>query len=177
MDWKEIDALYAKYLEGETSLRNEARLRQFFSEYRGEIPPKYQAAAQWFTYAAWFAGRQSAGTETDAATITGQNRGTGRVRNMFQSRNWSIAAGFALILGMAYIWFTVQQQQQQQLAEEPVYANMIVIDNEEEAIETLLEALALVSSNLDKGRRAMVTGLVQLDEANPFTHSKKQHEQ
>jgi hypothetical protein len=169
MDWKEIDELHDKYLQGETTPEEDNRLQKLLLKNENQLPQAYQPVADYFRYVAYMQQQQSATTEADIRRMIPAQPSGGTIRHLLQSRGWSIAAGLALILSLTVFFYTLEQPE----PEMPVAAKVIIIDNEEEAMATLLEALALMSANIRIGQEAAISGMTQFDEANPFTQQQK----
>jgi len=169
MDWKEIDELHEKYLQGASTPAEDTCLQNLLLKNEKQLPAVYKPVANYFRYVAYMQMQESAITEADIVKDMSAKPSNGIIRNLLQAKGWSIAAGLALILSLTVFFYTLEQPE----PDRPIAAKVIIIDNEEEAMETLLEALALMSANIRIGQEAVRSGMTQFDEANPFTQQQK----
>ncbi|RAJ06787.1 hypothetical protein LX64_01914 [Chitinophaga skermanii] len=153
MDFNQTRALIAKYWECETSLQEEAQLREFFSTYKGELPGDLQEAAPMFQY---FQQESQAETAAIAALIADgpwespiETKPATKVVSMrkpFYTGWMRYAAVVMMTVGLGY---SVQQFNDKYQEEVKLNAEV------HEAFEETQRALLLLSKNLNKGTKPM----------------------
>lgn len=144
MELSKIEQLLEKYLNAETTLQEEATLKNYFLS--GNVAPHLQEYESMFSYF------QFSKEETSEKTIQLKTKKT----------NWkklSIAASIAILcslyLGNNYL---ENQEQQKQLAMQQY--------------QQVKSALGLLSVNLNKGKEAMATLYVYEDTVNKIFKTK-----
>lgn len=157
MDYKLISELVEKYWEGETSLEEEAILREFFSTPHTGLPPELEEAAPLFQY-----------LHTEAVTeIVWPDTAT-KVVKLQPAQHWmKYAAILLMALGLGY---GIQHRGQRvAIAETSISAEDM--DNPRYALEETKKALRLLAKNLNKGTTQMQK-LSYFNEATDFIEGK-----
>jgi hypothetical protein len=138
MEFKEIDRLVNKYLEGETSLKEEIMIRQFLLE-TDPLPENYERLKTLFVF-----------FDSEA-----QNRSSLKMEELIPAsrKQWKLgrvfyfaaAASIVVIFG---IWALSNRSDEKKVY---AYINGKPIENREIAYKEAQKALLLVSKNLNKG--------------------------
>lgn len=130
MELANIEKWLEAYFEGETSLEQEEKLRDYFSN--NEVADHLQV------YKSMFVGLQEASNEVSSRKIHVPNV------NRFSNRNWySIAASIAIVIGIAGF----------------VFSNSGLSTEEEEALiafNKTKETMLLLSSTFNKGTEGLL---------------------
>jgi hypothetical protein len=140
MDYKRISALLERYWEGETSLEEEALLREFFSVPRPGMPEELKEAAPLFQY---FHAEAEKVWEAPAA----------RVVKLSPWQHWMKYA--AVILVAVGIGYALQQQGHRQQQQVTVALQAQEMNDPEKALDETKKALRLLAKNLHKGTSKM----------------------
>ena len=136
-----IDNLLDKYWNGETSLEEEAQLRDYFTS--GDLDEDHKELRPLFAY---FNNAAQLGHnfEPDLSFT----RKKGRTIRMFIPKIITIAACLTLLFTISYTW-VVQ-------SEDTVYKNKYTeLQDPEEALAITLDALGFVGHKIDKGTREL----------------------
>ncbi|MEC5144594.1 hypothetical protein [Chitinophaga sp. 212800010-3] len=139
MDYKKISELVALYWEGETTLEQEAVLREFFSIPRPDLPEELQEAAPLFGY---FHAEAAKEWEVPAAKVV----------TLSPWRHWMKYAAVLLVgvgIGYALKQTTVKQHQAEIVMREKE------MNDPQKAFEETKKALQLLAKNLNKGATRM----------------------
>ena len=139
MDYNRISALLEKYWEGETSLEEEAGLREFFSTPHPDLPPALQEAAPMFQYF-----QLEAAKEWEAPPV--------KVVKLSPLRHWMKYA--AVLLVAVGIGYALQQQGQRQ-QEVIIAMKKQEMNDPQRALAETQKALRLLAKNLNKGTSKM----------------------
>ncbi|MFN8257621.1 MAG: hypothetical protein U0W24_18135 [Bacteroidales bacterium] len=151
MEFKELDKLIEKYLEGETSSEEENRLKDFLLS-RDILPEKYLWIKSMFSF---YKAEKADGTELVIGDIVSfQPKKHARSRLFL----YAVAACAVVLSGF---WFLFDAE-----PEKPVYAyiNGKPVENQEQAYAEAQKALMLVSKNLNHGAKN-IGRLSELDKA------------
>jgi hypothetical protein len=169
MESDKIKKLIERYEAGETSIEEENTLSQYFAN--ENIPAEwapYQLIFQWRTET-----RKVTLPEDFSVKIASQLRDkpqpstshTTRIFNMRTIATWAAAAAVTLAIGF---WFFKDNNGLQY--QEEKWAQQETFENPEEAYEQTREALAFLSSKLQKGQNEAsrpLSKLKELDKAIP----------
>ncbi|GEP91161.1 hypothetical protein SAMN05660909_01889 [Chitinophaga terrae (ex Kim and Jung 2007)] len=142
MDYKLISGLVEKYWEGETSLEEEAILREFFSTPHTALPPDLEEAAPLFSYLHTEAVREVVwpGEET-------------KVVKLSPVQHWmKYAAMLLMALGLGY---GLQHRGERAEITETRITAQHMEDDPRYALEETKKALRLLAKNLNKGTTQM----------------------
>ncbi|WP_160711114.1 hypothetical protein [Chitinophaga solisilvae] len=162
MDYKSISMLLEKYWEGETSLEEEAELREFFSTPHPDLPEALQEAAPLFGYFHEEATRELVMPPVPELT------NTAKVIALPVFRHWMKYAAVLLIgIGLGYA-FRQHHQQEQLIAANMQRVNM---DDPQRAFAETKKALQLLARNLNKGAGQMQK-LAYFNEATEMIEGK-----
>lgn len=134
MDYKELKAVLAKYLEGNSSIEEEKKLRNYFLQ-QEDIPAEFQYAKDLFTH------YHKESTENFEDAKIRYLRKT-RQRNI---RMTAVAAGILLLAGL----FAIFLKPRRNVAY--AYINGKPVTDKNIAMEETKKALFLVSENLNQG--------------------------
>lgn len=149
MDYQNInktqaDRLLKGYWAGESSLEEEAALRQYFQN--GDIAEKHQQFAPLFGY--FQQAQQKQKVETKLTPL--------KTQSAKAYRSWlSIAASVALIISAAYVFW---QEPQNQLQEGSVAVSSYSAEKQA-TFEEAKAALLLVSNKINKGNKKAIKEL------------------
>jgi hypothetical protein len=154
MNYAQISALLEKYWEGQTSLEEERRLKGYFSD--GPVDPRLRREAALFGVL-----RQEQAVEMPAARRP--------VRTIRWSA-WAVAASVAaLVLLGLFGWQRFGPAAAgPAVAETPAALPEDTYDDPEKAAEEIKAALALVSSKLNKGKKAASKGLKKMETVDRY---------
>ncbi|PUZ20655.1 hypothetical protein DCM91_17975 [Chitinophaga costaii] len=155
MDYSNIRSLLDKYWEGETSLEEEAQLKQFYNAAPADLPKDLQEAAPLFHY-------------FEIATPTTNLPGFEALQTAFETpattpvikigflRNWmQYAAMLAIALGIGYgIQQHIEADRPPQHPE--LSFRQDTFNDPKEAFAETQKALQLLARNLNKGKQEMV---------------------
>lgn len=157
MDFHEAERMLDKYWQGETTLEEERRLKDFFRENTGTLPDTLKEAAPLFDF---YEG--SAGIMAPAITgpWDGEHKKTVGMRATWRVLRsyWEYAAIFILILASVWIIRPAPKTTSQPVAVQDTYTDP------QEAMAATQKALALLSANLNRGKEEM-TKLALFNEA------------
>lgn len=175
MDTNKIKELLVKYDNGETDIREEALLEQYFNETDSEIFPEWSSYATMFKWRRAF--RKKELTESFDTTLLSKMTGsavsnehtqTTVIVPLLRRRIMQIAASVAILLACTWllksVWVGYNNPGSPQLAKEETF------DDPELAYQQTVEALAFLSSKLNKGQRkasSSIGKLKTLDQAIP----------
>ncbi len=136
-----MNDLLDKYWEGNTSLKEEQELRDYFSS--NDIADEHKIYSDLFiTYKVE---NEQEGLNFDAFAKVKQNNGP---ENQLQSKTWkglAIAAGFSLLIAVGAGYF-----------QKPTPPDLGTYDTPEQAYAATVEALELVSLKFNNGRNNLV---------------------
>lgn len=139
MDYKRISVLLEKYWEGETTLEEEAALRDFFSTSHPDLPEELLEAAPLFQYF-----RVEAEKVWEAPPV--------KVVKLSPWRHWMKYAAVMLVaVGIGYALKQHQQREQQVL----VAMQQPNMNDPQKAFDETKRALQLLAKNLNKGTSGM----------------------
>ncbi len=156
-----IEALLQKYWEGETSLNEEAMLREFFTS--GIVPDHLKPYQVVFTY---FVEQSKPGLsenfEAKLARSLEQEEKSSNLK-VASKRSWMpmlrVAASVALLLGVFFLAKNFSSQTDSSTAFKETY------ESPEEAYEKIEEALLFVSVQLNKGKKQAADNIRRVKEA------------
>ena len=170
MESDKIKKLIERYEAGETSIEEENTLSQYFAS-ESDIP------TEWTPYQLLFQWREQTKkvtlpynfSEKIASQLRDKpqasNNGTARIINMRTIATWAAAAAVTLAIGF---WFFKDNNGLQY--QEEKWAQQETFEDPEEAYEQTREALAFLSSKLQKGQNEAsrpLSKLKELDKAIP----------
>lgn len=139
MDYKHITVLVEKYWEGETSLEEEAILRDFFSTPHAGLPEALQEAAPLFGYF-----HREAEKVWEAPPV--------KIVRLSPWRHWmKYAAVIMVAIGIGYALKQQHQREQQVL----VALRQQEMNDPQKALDETKKALQLLAKNLHKGTSKM----------------------
>ncbi|SEW50815.1 hypothetical protein [Chitinophaga arvensicola] len=139
MDYKMISALLEKYWEGESTLEEEATLREFFSTPHNDLPEDLLEAAPLFGY-----------FHVEAEKVW--EAPPAKVVKLSPLRHWMKYAAVILVaVGIGYALKQHEQRQQQVL----VAMQQEDMNDPQKALEQTKRALQLLAKNLHKGTAGM----------------------
>ncbi|HEY9259917.1 hypothetical protein [Chitinophaga sp.] len=139
MDYNRISALLEKYWEGETSLEEEAGLREFFSTPHPDLPEALQEAAPMFQYF-----HVEAAREWEAPTA--------KVVTLSPLRHWMKYAAVLLVaVGIGYAFRQQGHRQQEAI----IAMRQQEMNDSQRALAETKKALQLLAKNLHKGTTQM----------------------
>jgi len=139
MDYKKISVLLEKYWEGESTLEEEAALRDFFSTSHPDLPEELLEAAPLFQYF-----QVEAEKVWEAPPV--------KVVKLSPWRHWMKYAAVMLVaVGIGYALKQHQQRQQQVL----VAMQQEDMNDPQKAFDQTKKALQLLAKNLHKGTAGM----------------------
>lgn len=139
MDYKEITVLVEKYWEGETSLEEEAVLRDFFSTPHPALPEALQEAAPLFGYF-----HREAEKVWEAPPV--------KIVKLSPWRHWmKYAAVIMVAIGIGYALKQHQQRERQVL----IALEQQEMNDPQKALDETKKALQLLAKNLHKGTSKM----------------------
>lgn len=139
MDYKWISVLLEKYWEGETTLEEEAALRDFFSTSHPDLPDELLEAAPLFQYF-----QVEAEKVWEAPPV--------KVVKLSPWRHWMKYAAVMLVaVGIGYALKQHQQREQQVL----VAMQEADMNDPQKAFDQTKKALQLLAKNLHKGTSGM----------------------
>ena len=141
MEYKMISELLEKYWGGETTLQEEADLRDFFSTPHADLPLDLLEAAPLFQYLHVEAEKQPEWPAEETKVV-----------RLSPFRHWMKYA--AIFLMAAGIGYTFQHRGEREAADE-VALNSADMDNPKAALEETKRALQLLAKNLNKGTAQM----------------------
>ncbi|MGO4291493.1 hypothetical protein [Chitinophaga sp. RAB17] len=139
MDYNRISALLEKYWEGETSLEEEAGLREFFSTPHPDLPEALQEAAPMFQY-----------FHVEATKVW--EAPPAKVVKLSPFRHWMKYA--AVLLVAVGIGYALQQQGHRQ-QEAIIALKQQEMNDPQRALAETKKALQLLAKNLNKGTSKM----------------------
>ncbi|RFS19118.1 hypothetical protein DVR12_25255 [Chitinophaga silvatica] len=145
MEYKVISELLEKYWEGETSLEEEATLREFFSSSHANLPPELLEAAPLFQYLHIESEKQLSWPEEETKAPAA------KVVKLSPFRHWMKYA--AILLMAVGIGYTFQHRGERQATGDFAYQSDL--DNPKNALEETKKALKLLAKNLNKGTNQM----------------------
>ena len=151
MEFKELDTLIEKYLEGETSKEEEIKLRNFLLT-RDILPEKYHWIKAMFSF---YHTEKSDKSDLQIAEIVSFQP---KKRSHLRIFLYAVAASITLLFG---IWFMYKSEPEKQVY---AYINGKPVENQEQAYAEAQKALMLVSKNLNHGARN-IGKLSELDKA------------
>lgn len=166
MDYKNINHLLDKYWEGETSLKEEDTLKQYFNN--GSIAPEHRQFQPLFQF---FKGEQDILISDDfekRLLAELEKEPVAKVRNLNWKRTLRLVAAVGIILLGAIFIFN-------QLNAPKKGAKIIVLDDFEseeerlEAYEATKAALKLLSGKMKKGSKKASKGLTEVRDAKKRT--------
>lgn len=137
-----FDDLLEKYFEGETSLEEERTLKQYFSS--EDVAEEHKQFGRLFGY---FANAQTEKLEEDIEKEISTQARKGQLR-VLRNRVMGIAASLAILLSIVFLMQDNFQSDQMALTDaERIEA--------EEALETTMEALAMLGVKFKKGQESL----------------------
>lgn len=140
MDYKRISALLETYWEGETSLEEEALLREFFSVPRPGLPDELKEAAPLFQY---FHVETERVWEAPPAKLV----------KLSPWHHWMKYA--AVILVAVGIGYALKQQGHRQQQQVTIALHEQEMNDPQKALDETKKALRLLAKNLHKGTSKM----------------------
>ena len=140
MEDHKIDELLAKYWEGETSLKEESLLRDYFTS--GQVRPEHEAISPMFQFFTLARGQEMESEIEVPSEVTTEAK-KGRIRSM----NWiiGVAASLVLMIGVFFMTGNDHALQDEDFVYEDTY------DNPELAYEEFKKAMYMLSSKMNKG--------------------------
>lgn len=147
MEREEISRLLEKYWEGETSLEEDNKLKQFFkSEKTSEEWPKEQAYFQYLEEQ-----KITSGIDDDEilSHLENDNKKPAKQVNMWLTNMVKVAAVFLIIA--AAVFFVREDYQTKKEKMDPVITD--TFEDPQKAFEETKKALLLVSNQFNKGRK------------------------
>ncbi|TWF42633.1 hypothetical protein FHW36_102394 [Chitinophaga polysaccharea] len=161
MDYKWISDLLDKYWEGETTLEEEATLRDFFSVPHADLPEALQEAAPLFQYF-----KVEAAKEWEVPPVTLPV--TTPVVKLSPLRHWMKYAAVALVaVGIGY----ALKQQQVRKQDAAIALRQQEMNDPQKALDETKKALQLLARNLNKGT-AKMQKLAYFNEATSLVEGK-----
>lgn len=158
MDYKNIAQLLEKYWEGETSLQEEATLKQYFNQEKvAEELQQYQPLFQFFKEEQ----DMSISDDFEKRLLEQiQNESSVKIRKL----NWmtsirNIAAVAVILFGAFFLLKNINQTPVKPIAQG---ATVKIIDDEMEAYQATKAALLLLSGKIKKGSKKAVKGLEEV---------------
>ena len=146
MDFKKIDILLKKFYNGDTSIEEEKRLKQFFVS--GNIPDKYKSNKEYFDFLKISQKEYNLpkgfDEKIDAIILNGQSKTL--MFGKYVKVIFSVAASVALV-----IYLTVFYQRGN--VELTNYNTVDTFENPKEAYNATKKALMLISANINKGTK------------------------
>lgn len=153
MDYNEIRNILEKYWEGESSLAEEAQLRDFFSRHDGDLPADLREVAPLFAY--FHAAGESEMPElfTDEPAPWETPVATTIIRPFWHS--WmKYAAVLLMAAGVGYSIFSYQQKRHvEETSGELAFTD--TFSDPQVAYQQTQKALKLLSKNLNTGKEQM----------------------
>lgn len=158
MNYEQIAALLEKYWEGETSLEEDRRLKGYFAS--GAVDERLQPVAPLFQMLRHDQAQQYTGPARKPRLLT------------FSSwRSWAVAASVVGLLLMGWLCWEIPVRPADPAAGLPTagpgFQNDTYEDPEKAAAE-IKAALALVSSKLNKGKKAAAKGLKKMEKVDKY---------
>ena len=154
MDSKEIDQLLEKYWECQTSLEDEALLKEYFNG--ADIDAKYDEVSDLFKYYAHEKTQVELGDDFNEKVLASLQTGTassikgpariGRVIKLFGDIAKVAAVGLIIVTAGYFIKQEVEKEDAQPLLTD-------TFEDPQKAFEETKKALQLISKNFNKGRK------------------------
>ena len=169
-----IDKLLDKYWAGETSLNEEAQLRDYFSG--TDIAESHRPFAEVFVYQNKIAQATLPDDfEAEILKEIANQHSRAVVKPITRIRKWLAVAAAVLFLLTAGIFFLKTPSSSNELAEIPhliINGEVYYPASEEEAYELTRQALLLVSSKMNKEPKASIKSLKNIKNINPASWGK-----
>lgn len=148
MEYSNIRELLEKYWECETSLGEEAQLREFYAHHKGELPPDLREAAPLFQY------YQATEEDTMPELFTDKPAPweAAVITRPFWHSWMKYAAVLLMAAGLGYSVFSFQQRRDDP---QEVYAMRDTFSDPQLAYQETQRALHILSKNLNKGKEQM----------------------
>lgn len=153
MEYNEIRNILEKYWEGESSLAEEAQLRDFFSRHDGDLPADLREVAPLFAYF-HAAGEKEEMPELFTDEPAPWEKPTATIVRPFWYGWMKYAAVLLMAAGLGYSIFSYQQKRQV----EETSGDMAFTDTYSDpkvAYKETQRALKLLSKNLNTGKEQM----------------------
>lgn len=156
----DIDSLLDKYWEGESSPKEEALLKAYFSS--GHVAEDYKAFIDLFAY---FDNQSQVQYKPQTTEKHKDNVQSGARIVKMSIHKWiyAVAAATVLVLGAIFVMNNMNPEKQNTL-----YSNVQEIEDPEEALRVTKEALALVSTKFRKSQESIKQNISALEKAAIF---------
>jgi hypothetical protein len=160
----DIKQLLDRYWEGETTLEEEANIRQYFAV--GSVAPEYDHLTGLFVYQTILA-QQGSRTEVPAARHTDvEGAGGGASIVPMPAMRWLVRVAAVASILLAAVWLMRPADQG-----DDSLAQVVLLDEEAEAaaaLDATREALAFLSGTLDRNTRTIRRHVKQAEKADIF---------
>ena len=164
MDYKKLETLITKYFEGETSLQEEAQLKNYFQQ--SDVDPElkqYQPLFQFYKKEERL--ELSSDFENRLLQQLQQHTHTPHIARRRTLYNNIARIAAAVILAIGVFWGIQQYSKSSTKTLAPVATTTQEEMTPEEAYKEVMSALALVSSKLNKGKHKAMEGLGEINKA------------
>lgn len=161
---RDIKDLLDRYWEGETSLSEEAAIRDHFAT--GDVAPEHEHLSSLFMYQTLLAQQGSAGEVQGWGQADTLGAGSGASVVPMRPMRWLVNAAAIATIVLAAVWLMRPADRM-----EGSLAQVVVLDEQAEteaAIDATREALAFLSGKLDKNTRTIRRHVKQAEKADIF---------
>ncbi|MCO6479467.1 MAG: hypothetical protein J5I94_22725 [Phaeodactylibacter sp.] len=149
MDYKVMEQLLEKYFDGETSLKEESRLRDYFR--REDVPEALQPYQPMFQHLE-VERAHKLGSDFDRKLLRQLEGVQPRARVRYLSaRTWVLRIAAALVIGLGLWWAYVSQNSLQTRQQAGIDWSKYEVKTTEEAFRLTSTALLKASSELNQG--------------------------
>ncbi|MCO6493251.1 MAG: hypothetical protein J5I98_32825 [Phaeodactylibacter sp.] len=166
MDYKVMEQLLEKYFEGETSLKEEHRLRSYFQ--RDDVPENMKAYQPLFQHLAREQ-RHELGSDFDQKLIRqlAAGRPEAKVRRL-AARNWALRIAAAVAIGLGVWWAYLPGGALQPPQQAGVDWSKYEVQSASEAFRLTSTALLKASSELNHGTATAAREMDKLKKVGKF---------
>lgn len=161
---RDIKHLLDRYWEGETSLSEEAAIRDYFAT--GDVAPEHEHLSSLFMYQTLLAQQGSAREVQGSSQTDTLGAGSGASVVPMRPMRWLVNAAAIATIVLAAVWLMRPADRV-----EGSLAQVVVLDEQAEteaAIDATREALAFLSGKLDKNTRTIRRHVKQAEKADIF---------
>ena len=166
MDYKVMERLLDKYFEGETSLKDESRLREFFQ--REEVPESMQLYQPLFRHLSQEQ-KPKLGADFDRKLLQRLEgaQPQAKVRRL-TARSWVLRIAAVLVIGIGLWWAYTAQKALQKPQQAGIDWSKYEVQSPEDAFRLTSTALLKASSELNQGASTAAHEMDKLKKVGKF---------